>query len=95
MVSFGCSNKFSRLFRAQSHADPGSHIDWHQVCARESITIYGREYFVLGCDEFTRDFLGKNGIQIPPNTSSPDGPYENAQKVRSLSMGFYSLRGRF
>lgn len=34
-----------------------------------------------GCDEFTRNFLTKMGVRIPPSTDIPDDPYTNYRKA--------------
>ncbi|GMH37263.1 hypothetical protein BSKO_05136 [Bryopsis sp. KO-2023] len=53
---------------------------WKEVTVGESISLYGREFFVTGCDDFTRDFLHRHGIAPSPNKGAPPGPYETAQE---------------
>lgn len=59
----------------------GSAIDWRDIQIGKSLTFYGREFFVTGCDDATKDFLYRNGVKVEPNASLPTGPYEDAQQV--------------
>lgn len=47
----------------------------------QSLLLYGREFSVLGCDDFTRNFLDAKGIQAAKNIHCPEGPYEQAVQV--------------
>lgn len=37
--------------------------------------FYGKQFKIIGTDSFTRDFLKKNGVDVPENLSMPDDPY--------------------
>lgn len=43
-------------------------------------TIVINATFLQGCDEFTRNFLRKLGVRIPPPEASPDDPYTMHQR---------------
>ncbi|XP_050054514.1 EF-hand domain-containing family member C2-like [Aphis gossypii] len=40
-----------------------------------TVEFYGKQFKIIGTDSFTRDFLKKNGVDVPENLSMPDDPY--------------------
>ncbi|NXU71786.1 EFHC2 protein, partial [Oreotrochilus melanogaster] len=46
------------------------------------IIFYGRRYRIIDCDQFTKNFLRKMGIQLNPPADRPDDPYmRERQKI--------------
>lgn len=41
----------------------------------QEVTFYCRTFLIVGCDDFTRKFLGKLGSWVPPNIDYPADPY--------------------
>ncbi|KAG5455647.1 MAG: hypothetical protein BJ554DRAFT_4856, partial [Olpidium bornovanus] len=39
------------------------------------VTFYCRTFLITGCDVFTRNFLSKIGVWVPPNMECPSDPY--------------------
>ncbi|KAL7752218.1 hypothetical protein RI367_002263 [Sorochytrium milnesiophthora] len=46
----------------------------------KEVTFYSRMCKIVGCDAFTRDFLAKMGVEVPPNTDYPSDPYDCHRK---------------
>ncbi|XP_025206632.1 EF-hand domain-containing family member C2-like [Melanaphis sacchari] len=40
-----------------------------------TVEFYGKQFKIIGTDSFTRDFLKKNGVDVPENLSMPDDPH--------------------
>ena len=40
-------------------------------------TFYGRTFFIISCDPFTRKFLTQSGFEVPEDTGFPDEPIES------------------
>ena len=53
-----------------SSGDPVSYL---QLVIGGGITLYGRNIYICGCDEFTRAFLTDKGYQVKPNAEPPSG----------------------
>lgn len=39
------------------------------------VSFYGRVYKLIDCDPFTRNFLTKLGVRVPPGFSAPEDPF--------------------
>jgi len=44
------------------------------------LKIYSRDFVVIGCDEFTRNFLTNLGVQVPENSDYPSDPFSENRK---------------
>ena len=47
------------------------------------LTLYGRVFKLTACDEFTRNFLTKLGVRVPPPDGTPEDPYSDHRKAVS------------
>ena len=45
------------------------------------LTIYARQYKLVNCDEFTRNFLTKLGVQLKAPIQMPMHPYSEHRKM--------------
>ncbi|XP_049621178.1 EF-hand domain-containing protein 1 [Suncus etruscus] len=60
--------------------DQGDHYHWKDLNRGISITIYGKTFHIVDCDQFTKVFLESQGIKLnPPETMVPD-PYTELRK---------------
>lgn len=50
------------------------------------LTMYGRVFMLTSCDEFTRNFLTKLGVRVPPPLEAPADPYSDHRKAVSSSI---------
>ena len=52
----------------------------------QPVSIYARTYHVLSVDAFTRAFLEREGIQVPPDLPFPDQPpVKEEREVRKVN----------
>jgi len=40
-----------------------------------TVEFYGKQFKIIGADEFTKDFLKRAGVDVPENLSMPIDPY--------------------
>ncbi|XP_067948008.1 EF-hand domain-containing family member C2-like [Watersipora subatra] len=52
----------------------------------KELTLYGRVFKLTSCDEFTRNFLTKLGVRVPPPDGTPNDPYSDHRKALDESM---------
>ncbi|CAF0744089.1 unnamed protein product [Rotaria sp. Silwood1] len=45
------------------------------------VSLYGRVYKLIDCDSFTRNFLTKLGVRVPPGFSAPEDPFLKHRQV--------------
>lgn len=48
------------------------------------VNIYGKVFYICGCDGFTRNFLNRLGISVPQNMETPQDPASD--KIKDVSM---------
>jgi len=48
----------------------------------EKVDIYGRVFYVTGCDRFTRWFYEENGIDLAPNEGHPEDQWTRTYRAR-------------
>lgn len=48
----------------------------------KAVTIYGFEFKIYRCDGFTRDYLGRVGVDVPNDEREPDGVGPSWEEVR-------------
>lgn len=64
---------------------PGNNSEYYQILDLNvgvTVEFYGKRFKIIGVDNFTRDFLGKYGVDVPENLSMPTDPYFlNREKV--------------
>ncbi|KAJ3372004.1 EF-hand domain-containing member C2 [Kappamyces sp. JEL0680] len=58
----------------------GQHFTVRDFNVGTLITFYSRSIKLVGCDDFTREFLEQLSIRVPPNGSFPSDPYETQRK---------------
>jgi DUF1126 PH-like domain len=49
------------------------------------LLIYARRFKLIDCDEFTRNFLTKLGVQLKPPQPLPEDPYNRHRRVVSVT----------
>ena len=57
-------------------ATNGQHFLVSDFNVDKEITFYSRTFKIVGCDQFTREFLTGLGIGVPGNSTFPEDPYE-------------------
>ncbi|KAJ3323163.1 EF-hand domain-containing member C2 [Boothiomyces sp. JEL0866] len=62
----------------------GQHYIVSDFNVGNQITLYSRTIKLVGCDQFTRDFLTQIGQTVPANSEFPSDPYET-QRQEMLS----------
>jgi len=60
---------------------------WSDLNVGESVTFYGRTFYVYSCDPFTRKFITGSGLQVADDQEAPEEPIEayrnSLKKVKS------------
>ncbi|KAI8849151.1 hypothetical protein BC829DRAFT_392048 [Chytridium lagenaria] len=59
-----------------SDSTVGQHYIVNDLNVDKEVTFYSRTFKIVGCDDFTREFLGHLKIPVPKNTVFPQDPYE-------------------
>ncbi|ORY50997.1 hypothetical protein BCR33DRAFT_712940 [Rhizoclosmatium globosum] len=54
----------------------GQHFLVTDLNVDKEITLYSKTFKIIGCDEFTRQFLNSLRIVVPPNMAYPQDPYQ-------------------
>jgi Ca2+-binding EF-hand superfamily protein len=52
----------------------------------QKLTLYGRVFSIVDCDEFTRNFLRKLGVRVPASLDCPSDPYTTLRDQQLESM---------
>ena len=73
----------------------GERMSFRDIRVGEPVAIFSRTYNVLGCDEFTRAFLAKEGVHVPPeipfpherDPEPPKGQFKSAPSVMPAAFG--------
>ncbi|KAI9358593.1 hypothetical protein DFJ73DRAFT_144854 [Zopfochytrium polystomum] len=65
-----------RRHRIPRNAENGQHYIISDLNVEKEVTFYARTFKIVGCDEFTREFLTHLGISVPPATPFPPNPYD-------------------
>lgn len=52
------------------------------------VNLYGKVFYICGCDGFTRKFLNRLGISVPQNMEMPLDP--GSEKIKDVSLSFLS-----
>ncbi|XP_075454713.1 EF-hand domain-containing protein 1 isoform X2 [Ascaphus truei] len=60
--------------------DAGDHYHWKDLNVGINITLYGRTFCIVNCDQFTQEFLESQGIEVNPSEEIPDDPYTSLRK---------------
>jgi hypothetical protein len=60
----------------------GQHYTLEHFNVGCEVTIYGKVFFVCGCDGFTRVFLNRLGIPVPHNMELPSDP--GSEKLKDV-----------
>jgi len=47
------------------------YVGLQQLQVGRPLTLYGREFYLTGVDTFTRAFLEREGLQVPPDQPCP------------------------
>ncbi|CAF1268119.1 unnamed protein product [Adineta steineri] len=54
---------------------------YDQFNVGSEVSFYGRIYKLIDCDAFTRNFLTKLGVRVPPGFSAPEDPFLKHRQV--------------
>ncbi|KAJ3076360.1 EF-hand domain-containing member C2 [Podochytrium sp. JEL0797] len=54
----------------------GQHFTVTDLNVDQEVTLYSKTFKIVGCDEFTRQFLATLKIKVPPNGIFPEDPYQ-------------------
>ncbi|KAJ1565316.1 EF-hand domain-containing member C2, partial [Cladochytrium tenue] len=57
-------------------SENGQHYTIADLNVDKEVTFYSRTFKIVGCDEFTRDFLNGLGIPVPSPSAFPSNPYD-------------------
>ncbi|XP_036023862.1 EF-hand domain-containing protein 1 isoform X2 [Onychomys torridus] len=60
--------------------DVGDHYHWKDLNRGINITIYGKTFRVVDCDQFTQEFLKSQGIELNPPEKMALDPYTELRK---------------
>ncbi|KAM5164320.1 EF-hand domain-containing protein 1 [Mantella aurantiaca] len=60
--------------------DNGDPYHWKDLNVGLNITLYGRTFRIISCDQFTKDFLESEGIELNPTEGIPTDPYTELRK---------------
>jgi len=60
--------------------DQGSCWHWTDLNLAMNVVFYGRTFRIVNCDQFTRDFLEAEGINLSETESVPNDPYTDSRK---------------
>ncbi|ESO86018.1 hypothetical protein LOTGIDRAFT_195429 [Lottia gigantea] len=74
--------------------DQGDTYHWKDINMGMNITIYGKIFRIVSCDQFTQDFLESEGIIVNPSESLPTDPYIEKRKAAS-ALKTYSTPSSF
>ncbi|KAJ3275338.1 EF-hand domain-containing member C2 [Terramyces sp. JEL0728] len=58
----------------------GQHYIVSDFNVGNQIVLYSRTIKLVGCDQFTRDFLAQIGVTVPTNSEFPSDPYETQRQ---------------
>ena len=61
------------------NGDTGSFFGIEDICVGKTVTFYGRRFFVVSCDAFTRSFLEARGVAVAEDQPFPDEPIERVR----------------
>ncbi|NWU91863.1 EFHC1 protein, partial [Upupa epops] len=61
--------------------DRGDHYHWKDLNRGMNITMYGRTYRIVDCDQFTQVFLKSQGIELNPPEAMVSDPYTEMRQV--------------
>lgn len=60
------------LKRMRVQKPDGSKFEPRDFRVGDAVTLFSRTYVILSCDEFTRAFLEREGIEVPPDLPFPE-----------------------
>ncbi|PIO35715.1 hypothetical protein AB205_0132890 [Aquarana catesbeiana] len=60
--------------------DNGDPYHWRDLNVGINIMLYGRTFRIISCDQFTKDFLESEGIELNPMEGIPNDPYTELRK---------------
>lgn len=64
----------------------GQHFTISDFNVGQDIVLYSRMIKLIGCDNFTREFLSKLGLNVPENSGCPADPYMTQRKIMFSNM---------
>lgn len=59
----------------------GAYMRWDMLRVGQPITIYGRRFHLVGCNDSSRKYYKERAMPQPADQSYPEGPYDKLQKV--------------
>lgn len=60
------SDLVEAVYSAPRRTFAETHITLWDLNVRRDIVVYGRSHRIVDCDAFTRAFLGRLGVSVPP-----------------------------
>ncbi|KAJ3101076.1 EF-hand domain-containing member C2 [Phlyctochytrium planicorne] len=60
----------------KSESNTGQHYIVTDLNVDKEVTFYSRTFKIVGCDDFTREFLTHLTVEVPQNDTFPQDPYE-------------------
>ncbi|KAI8618765.1 hypothetical protein BC830DRAFT_1165937 [Chytriomyces sp. MP71] len=54
----------------------GQHYTVSDLNVEKEVTFYARTFKIVGCDEFTREFLTSINVDVPSSSGVPEDPYQ-------------------
>ncbi|KAL7063803.1 hypothetical protein AAHC03_05528 [Spirometra sp. Aus1] len=62
--------------------DVGDHYIWKELNIGQNLTVYGRVYRIINCDEFTKNFFESEGLELNEPEKAPEDPYLTKRAIR-------------
>jgi Ca2+-binding EF-hand superfamily protein len=70
---------FVRRHKIHSPNPDKEYMDSNDLVVGQNVTIYGRTFYIVDCDEWTRRTLESSGIAVPEAQPYPVDPYSKAR----------------
>jgi len=72
-----CCHLQGILLKRHKIPGPSGHqLAPNEVQVGQTVTVYGRTYYIAAVDAFTRHYLAEHGIQLAPDEQVPACPYD-------------------
>ncbi|KAI8838822.1 EF-hand domain-containing member C2 [Chytriomyces hyalinus] len=64
----------------------GQHFTITDLNVDKQVTLYSKTFMIIGCDQFTRQFLSNLGVHVPSNGTFPQDPYQTLRDELTARM---------
>jgi len=71
------------LKRHVAELDSGEILGVGHLTVGANLTLYGRTFHITACDEFTREFLTAQGVEVAADEGVPEDPYRLKQTLKA------------